>query len=94
MEWKHPSSPVHKKFKQQPSFKKPVLTFFWHMQGPILVKFQVHGETVSSAKYSALLQDQLKPEIRHSVDYCPKGCYCCMAAYINSNGTDCATAWI
>jgi hypothetical protein len=28
------------------------------------------------------------------VDYCPKGCYCCMAAYINSNGTDCATAWI
>jgi histone-lysine N-methyltransferase SETMAR len=65
MEWKHPSSPVHKKFKQQPSCKKLMLTFFWHMRGPILVKFQAHGETVNSAKYSALLQDQLKPAIHH-----------------------------
>jgi hypothetical protein len=57
MEWKHPSSPVRKKFKQQPSCKKLMLTFFWHMRGPILVKFQAHDETVNSAKYSASLQD-------------------------------------
>jgi histone-lysine N-methyltransferase SETMAR len=35
------------------------------MQASILAKFQAHGETVNSAKYSALLQDQLKPAIRH-----------------------------
>jgi hypothetical protein len=33
--------------------------------GPILAKFHAHGGTVDSAKYSALLQDQLKPEVRH-----------------------------
>jgi histone-lysine N-methyltransferase SETMAR len=42
-----------------------MLTFFWDMRGRILVKFQAHGETVNSAKYSALLQDQLKPAICH-----------------------------
>jgi hypothetical protein len=39
MEWKHLSSPVHKKFKQQPSCKKLMLTFFWDMWLPILAKF-------------------------------------------------------
>jgi histone-lysine N-methyltransferase SETMAR len=63
--WKHPSFLVHKKFKQQSFCKKLMLTFFWDMQGPILVKFQSHGEPVNSAKYSALLQDQLKPAIHH-----------------------------
>jgi hypothetical protein len=56
-EWKHPLSPVRKKFRQQPSCKKLMITFFWDMQGPVLVKFQAHGETVNSAKYPALLQD-------------------------------------
>jgi histone-lysine N-methyltransferase SETMAR len=37
--------------------------FFWDMRRPILTEFQVH-ETVNSAKYSALLQDELKPAIR------------------------------
>jgi hypothetical protein len=31
MEWKHLSSPVRKKFKQQPSCKKLMITFFWDM---------------------------------------------------------------
>jgi histone-lysine N-methyltransferase SETMAR len=65
VEWKHPSSPVRNKFKQQPSCKKLMLMFFWVMQGPILVKFQAHGETVNSAKYSALLYNQLKPAVHH-----------------------------
>jgi histone-lysine N-methyltransferase SETMAR len=64
MEWRHPLSPVHKKFKQQPPHKKLMLMFFWDMRGP-LAKFQAHGESVNSAEYSALLQDQLKPTIRH-----------------------------
>jgi hypothetical protein len=39
--------------------------FLWDMGGPILVKFQEHGETVNNAKYSTLLQDQLKPAVCH-----------------------------
>jgi histone-lysine N-methyltransferase SETMAR len=42
-----------------------MLIFFLDMRGPILMKFQAHGETVNSAKYSALLQGQLKPAILH-----------------------------
>jgi histone-lysine N-methyltransferase SETMAR len=56
MEWKHLLPPVRKKL---------MLTFFWDMRGPIMVKFQAHGETVNSAKCSALLQEYLKPAIRH-----------------------------
>ena len=33
---KHPSSPVAKKFKMQPSAGKLMLTVFWDSQGPIL----------------------------------------------------------
>jgi len=36
MQWKHPSSPVAKKFKIQPSAEKLMLTVFWDSQGPIL----------------------------------------------------------
>jgi len=55
MEWRHPSSPAHKKFKRQPSAKKAMLTLFWDMHGPILVHFQEHGQTVNSANYCAML---------------------------------------
>jgi len=36
MQWKHPSSPVAKKFKMQPSAGKLMLTVFWDSEGPIL----------------------------------------------------------
>jgi hypothetical protein len=36
MEWKHPGSPVKKKFKCQPSAGKAMLTLFWDSQGVIL----------------------------------------------------------
>jgi len=64
MEWKHPSSPAKKKFKRQPSAKKIMLTPFWDMHGPILVHFQAHGQTVNSANYCAMLQNELKTAIR------------------------------
>ena len=51
MQWKHPSSPVAKKFKMQPSAGKLMLTVFWDSQGPILETYQESGTTVTSATY-------------------------------------------
>jgi len=64
MQWKHPSSPANKKFKTQASAGKVVLTIFWDVDGPILVHFQEKGQTVTSARYSDMLVNELKPAIR------------------------------
>jgi len=63
MQWKHPSSPVAKKFKMQPSAGNLMLTIFWDSQGPILETYQERGTTVTSAKYCDMLQRELKPAI-------------------------------
>jgi hypothetical protein len=39
MAWKHPTLPVAKKFKSQPSAGKIMLTLFWNMEGSILIHF-------------------------------------------------------
>ena len=36
LQWKHPSSPVAKKFKTQPSTGKLILSVFWDSERPIL----------------------------------------------------------
>jgi len=64
MQWKHPSSPVAKKFKMQPSTGKLMLTIFWDSQGPNLETCQERGTTVASATYCDMLQRELKPAIR------------------------------
>jgi len=64
MQWKHPSSPDNKKFKTQASAGKVMLTIFWDVNGPILVHFQEKGQTVTSARYSDMLVNELKPAIR------------------------------
>jgi hypothetical protein len=43
MAWKHPTSPVAKKFKSQPSTVKVMLTLLWDMEGAILVHFIPNG---------------------------------------------------
>jgi histone-lysine N-methyltransferase SETMAR len=63
MQWKHPSSPANKKFKTQASAGKIMLTVFWDVNGPILVHFQEKGQTVTSARYSDMLVNELKPAI-------------------------------
>ena len=64
MQWKHLSSPASKKFKIQASAGKVMLTIFWNVNGPILVHFQEKGQTVTSARYSEMLLNKLKPAIR------------------------------
>jgi hypothetical protein len=48
MAWKHPTSPVAKKFKSQPSAGKIMLTLFVGYGSAILVRFTPKGETVNS----------------------------------------------
>jgi len=64
MQWKHPSSLANKKFKTQSSAGKVMLTIFWDVNGPMLVHFQEKGQTVTSAWYSDMLVNKLKPAIR------------------------------
>jgi histone-lysine N-methyltransferase SETMAR len=60
MQWKHPSSPVAKKFKMQPLAGKLMLTIFWDSQGPILETHLERGTTVTSATHCDNLQRGLK----------------------------------
>ena len=55
MQWKHPASPAHKKFKVTPSAGKVMLTVFWDRQGVLL--------TVTSASYCTILT-KLRAAIR------------------------------
>jgi len=64
MQWKHPSRPANKKFKTQASAGKVTLTIFWDVNGPIFVRFQEKGQIVTSAGYSDMLVNELKPAIR------------------------------
>jgi len=63
MQWKHLLSPANKKFNTQASAGKVMLTIFWDVNGPILVHFQEKGQTLTSARYSAMLVNELKPTI-------------------------------
>jgi len=63
MQWKHPSSPVAKKFKMQLSEVKLMLTVFWDSQGTILETYQERETAVTSATYCDILQREMKPKI-------------------------------
>jgi len=56
--------PNGKKYKSQPSAGKLMLTVFWDSQGPILEHYQERGSTINCVRYSEMLIDKLKPEIR------------------------------
>ena len=63
MEWCHTSSPKPKKVQVQRSAGKVMLTFFWVYNGPILERYMPRGSTMTSATYSNLLRENLKPAI-------------------------------
>jgi hypothetical protein len=63
MQWKHPASPAHKKFKVTPSAGRGMLTVFWDCQGVLLTEFQQRDHTVTTASYCMILT-KLRAAIR------------------------------
>ncbi|GFO14795.1 histone-lysine N-methyltransferase SETMAR [Plakobranchus ocellatus] len=63
MTWKHPSSPVTKKFKVQRSAAKVMATVFWDAKGVILLDILPQGQCINAARYCTTL-DRLKEAIR------------------------------
>jgi len=61
MQWKHLLSLANKKFKTQTFTGKVMLTILWDVNGPMLVHFQGKDQTVTSARYSDVLVNELKP---------------------------------
>ncbi|GFR86394.1 von Willebrand factor A domain-containing protein 3A [Elysia marginata] len=63
MTWKHPSSPVAKKFKVMRSVKKIMGTVCWDSRGVLLFETLQPGETINAARYCQTL-DKLREAIR------------------------------
>ena len=63
MTWKHPSSPVAKKFKVQRSAAKVMATVFWDAKGVILLDILPQGQCINAARYCSTL-DRLRDAIR------------------------------
>ncbi|GFR75422.1 histone-lysine N-methyltransferase SETMAR [Elysia marginata] len=59
MTWKHPSSPVTKKFKVQRSTAKVMVTVFWDAKGVILLDIMPQGQCINAAQYCSTL-DRLR----------------------------------
>ena len=55
IEWKCTDSQVKKKFREQYSVKKVMLTVFWDMKGLITIDFLEKVATVNNASYCKLL---------------------------------------
>jgi histone-lysine N-methyltransferase SETMAR len=51
MTWKHPHSPVKKKFKTVQSPGQMMATVFWDVHGVLLVDFTPPGSTINAAAY-------------------------------------------
>ncbi|GFO16012.1 histone-lysine N-methyltransferase SETMAR [Plakobranchus ocellatus] len=62
MTWKHPSFPVPKKFKVQPSATKVMATVFWDSRGMILLDILPKGERINADRYCETLD-----RLRHAV---------------------------
>lgn len=55
-EWRHPSSPKPRKFKQTQSAGKVMATVFWDRKGVLLVDFMPAGTTINADRYCETLK--------------------------------------
>ena len=46
--WKHPQSPVRKKFRTAPAVHKVMLAAFWDCRGPLVLDFMPRGATINA----------------------------------------------
>ncbi|GFT56709.1 hypothetical protein NPIL_580461, partial [Nephila pilipes] len=67
MEWRHPSSPLPKKARSSTRASKVMLTCFFEVDGPFLLKWLPTGTTVNVSK--ALYRDGLIPPKTKFVGY-------------------------
>ncbi|GFR81777.1 histone-lysine N-methyltransferase SETMAR [Elysia marginata] len=63
MTWKHPSSPVTKKFKVQRSAAKMMTTVFWDAKRVVLLDILPQGQCINAAQCCSTL-DRLRDAIR------------------------------
>jgi hypothetical protein len=64
--WKHPHSPVKKKFKTVQSPGKVMATVFWDVHTVLLVDFTPPSSTINAAAYQETLK-RLKEAIRRKI---------------------------
>lgn len=55
-QWRHPTSPKPKKFKQTLSAGKVMATVFWDRKGVLLVDFMPKGTTINAERYCQTLE--------------------------------------
>ncbi|GFS09912.1 histone-lysine N-methyltransferase SETMAR [Elysia marginata] len=74
MTWKHPSSPVTKKFKLQRSATKVMAIVFWDAKGVIHLDILLQGQCINATAYCSTL-DRLRDAIRRKKTWTlEKGC--------------------
>ncbi|GFR64451.1 histone-lysine N-methyltransferase SETMAR [Elysia marginata] len=61
MTWKHPSSPVTKKFKVQRSTVRVMATVLWDAKGVILLDILPKGQCINAAQYCSTLDRRERP---------------------------------
>ncbi|GFN76156.1 histone-lysine N-methyltransferase SETMAR [Plakobranchus ocellatus] len=82
MTWKHPSSPVTKKFKVQQSASKVMATVFWDSRGMTLLDILPKGESVNADRYCETLD-----WLRHAVRRKRSGLLCSGVVLQHDNAT-------
>ena len=71
MVWKHPQSPVRKKFRTAPSVHKVMLMAFWDFRGPLVLDLMPRGATINADRYCStvsLLRAAIRKKRRGILD--------------------------
>ena len=99
MQWKHLSSLANKKIRDTGFRWESHAEHLLDVNGPVLVHFQKKGQTVTSARYSDMLVNKVKPAIRSKCHGLLSKEYCCFKTTPTPYGcaysgyTTCSEIW-